>query len=277
MKEISFGNKVEYLPLEYLVINLGQVRTDHVGKDIQELAESIKKVGLLEPIVVCPAEEKGKYEIIAGQRRYLAHKELNAKTIKAVIINEKLEDHEAKVLSLTENMHRLGLSRKDEINACLVLWRRYKNVGMIVQETGLPPHKIRKNLKYQILPKPLKKMVDEETVDLDSAVRATEAASVSGEIDEEDAVTLAKEMCIMSGPQKKKIVESRKDSPDKPIDEIVEAAKTGEKITQVVITLGHKVHQGLKKYAAAESASQDTAGANLIEESLIAKGFIEEE
>ena len=74
-KEISLGD---------LTIGLGQVRTRDVAKEVDELADSIAQVGLLEPIVVCPAEEKGKYEIITGQRRFLAHQELKPQSTEEV-------------------------------------------------------------------------------------------------------------------------------------------------------------------------------------------------
>ena len=72
--------KVIEIPLVDLVIGKGQVRLTDVGKDIDELAESISKVGLLEPIVVCPTAQAGKYEILTGQRRFLAHKKLGRET-----------------------------------------------------------------------------------------------------------------------------------------------------------------------------------------------------
>ena len=64
---------VRDIPLDDLVIGKAQVRKRDVGKDIDELAESIRVVGLLEPIVVAPADKPGKFEIITGQRRFLAH------------------------------------------------------------------------------------------------------------------------------------------------------------------------------------------------------------
>ena len=65
----------EYLqiPLDSLEIGRGQARTREVYTGIAELADSIRKVGLLEPIVVCEGVQEGKYEILTGQRRFLAH------------------------------------------------------------------------------------------------------------------------------------------------------------------------------------------------------------
>lgn len=57
---------IQEVRLTDLVIGRGQVRTRDVGKEVDELADSIAQVGLLEPIVVCAAEEEGKFEIITG-------------------------------------------------------------------------------------------------------------------------------------------------------------------------------------------------------------------
>ena len=78
------------IPLGDLIIGLGQVRTREVARDINELADSIAQVGLLEPIVVCPTQIEGKYEIITGQRRFLAHSELNKETIWAAVLDGDL-------------------------------------------------------------------------------------------------------------------------------------------------------------------------------------------
>lgn len=278
MDKVSLGTEVKNIPLDDLVINLSQVRTIDTGKDIHELAESIKLLGQLEPIVVCPSEEEpGKYEIIAGQRRFLAHKEIGAETISAVVIDKPLDEVDAKTLSLTENWHRLGLSRKDEMNACLILWRRYKNVNLIVEETRLPAGKVRQYLKYETLIQPLKRLVDKGEVDLDAAVRGQAAASVTGDTNEEEAIAASRELTSMSGPQRKKVVKARKANPEKTVDEIVEDAKSGGKVTQVIVTLGPQQHSALRSFAKAEETNQDEAAAALIEDGLVTKGFMEKE
>src|SRR5438132_9477232 len=109
------------IPLEDLVIGKGQVRVRDVGKEIDELADSISKVGLLEPIVVCPAEKPGKFQILTGQRRFLAHQQLRKKTIMAVILDEPVDEMSAKALSLTENLIRRDLNSRDLIDACTAL------------------------------------------------------------------------------------------------------------------------------------------------------------
>ena len=104
--------RFEDIPLDNLEIGTSQVRLSDVGEDIDELVDSIRKVGLLEPIVVAPPGPSGKYEIILGQRRYLAHRLLRAETIMAGILDKRVEEIEAKVLSVTENLVRRDLNRE---------------------------------------------------------------------------------------------------------------------------------------------------------------------
>ncbi len=277
MEKVILGNDVKEVALSDLVIGFGQVRTVDVGRDIHELAESIKKIGLLEPIIICLSEEEGKYEIIAGQRRYLAHKEIGVETIKAIVIEDKLDELDAKIISLTENWNRRDLSSKDERDACLILWRRYNNIDLIIEDTGLPASKVRKYLKFNSLVRPLKDLVDRDEVGLEAAYTAQKALEVTGDVDEEEVVGVAKELQGMSTPQRKKVTKKRKESPEKPMGAIIEEAKSGEKLIQVAVTLGEASHKGLQKYAQSEGTNQNSACGELIEEGLVNKGFLESE
>jgi ParB family chromosome partitioning protein len=264
---------VKEVPLASLVIGKGQVRVRDVGKDIDELASSIRKLGQLEPIVVCPAKERGKFEILTGQRRYLACKQLKKETIWACVLDHEVDEIEAKVISVTENLVRRDLNRKDLIDACTVLYRKYLSIKDVAEETGLPYPKVALYVKYDRLDAPLKKMVDNNEVDLKAALRAQDAASVSGKFNAEEAVVLAKELSKMSGAQQARIVQRREEEPHTDVSEIIEAAKTGEKITQIVVTIGGGLHQALKQYAKDEDTTVDDAAGSLIEEALTGKGY----
>jgi ParB family chromosome partitioning protein len=256
-----------------LVVGKAQVRVRDVGKEIDELAASIAKIGQLEPIVVCPAKEKGKFEILTGQRRFLAHKQLKKDKIMACILDREVDETEAKVISVTENLVRRDLNRKDLIDACTALYRKYGSIKDVADETGLPYPKVALFVKYDRLAPELKKLVDSSEVDLQVALRAQDAASVSGKFKPEEAVVLAKELSQMSGAQQKRIVKNREEDPDADITDVIEAAKTGEKITQIVVTIGGALHQSLKQYAKDEDTTVDDAAGSLIEEALSGKGY----
>lgn len=89
---------------------------------VKELAESIEAHGLKQPVVVAP-EEDGKFRLIMGYRRYHAHKRLVNEgkpfgKIKAIIDPDIAKDESnARVLNLTENLHRQNLNMLEEAKA----------------------------------------------------------------------------------------------------------------------------------------------------------------
>jgi ParB family chromosome partitioning protein len=260
------------IPLDKLVIGLGQIRLRDVAAGIDELVVSIDKKGLLQPIVVGPADDAGRHEIILGQRRFLAHKELGRATIRAQILDERVEEIEAKILSLTENMMRRDISRRDKIDVCTALYKKYGTMKDVAQETGLPYNEVRQYVKYDRLQPELKDLVDRDDVSLDVALRAQDAASIT-EYSADDAVKLAKEMAGMSGAQRDRIVREREDQPTRAVDDIIESAKETTRVTQVVVTLGAQAHRALQQFAKDEGATQDDAAAVLINEGLQGRGF----
>lgn len=268
--------EVKEIPLDDLVIGKGQVRVRDVGKDIDKLAASIKKRGLLQPIVVCESEEPGKFEILTGLRRFLAHKELHKETITACVLDEKVDEKEAKIISVTENLVRLDPNSKDYIDACTWLYRRYGSTKAVAEELGLKDDDVKVYVKYDRL-KPEMKQLVEEGIDMKVVLKAQDAASVTGEYNAEEALKLAKEMAPMSGAQQTRIVKKLKEKPSSDIDNVIEAAKSGEKITQIVVTMTSGAHQSLKQFAKDEGTTIDDAARSLIEEGLTGKGYVGEE
>lgn len=262
------------IPLSDLVLGRGQVRQDDTGKEIHELAQSIAKQGLLHPILVAPLEG-GKFEIILGQRRFLAHQQLGRETISARLLDERVDETQAKVISLTENLMRRDLTRSDKIDACTYLYKKYGgNAKTVARKTGLKYSDVLQYVKYDRLCDALKALVDKGEVVLKTALRAQDAADLADE-GEEEAVKLAREMSGMSGAQQKKIKETLGGRGDKSVDDAIEEAKGGGKITQILVTLGTDAHGSLKRFASDEGSNMDDAAGSLIEEGLLGKGYLE--
>jgi len=101
---------VQEIPLG-LVDRPGNVLRDVIDPDgVRELAESIREVGLIEPIIVRRRGER--YEVVAGDRRFLAHRLLRAETIRAVV--RDMDDAEVSVVRAVENLQRVGLTPSEE-------------------------------------------------------------------------------------------------------------------------------------------------------------------
>lgn len=167
---------------------------------------------------------------------------------------------------------RLDLSKKELIDACTSMFKKYGSIKNVCEATGLPYSKVSLYVKYDRLIPKLKKLVDEGEVDMPTALRAQDAASVTGNTNENEAVIFAKEMKTMSGAQQSRIIKEREANPEVPADDVIESAKTGTKVTQVIVTLSATVHSSLQNYAKSEGQNQDAA-AGLIEEGLEQKGF----
>lgn len=267
------GREIVEVPLDNLVIAKGQVRTKDIQKGIDDLAQSIRIQGLLEPIVVCESEKPGKYEVLAGQRRFLAVKLLGWETIEAVK-HERKGEIQNKVLSLTENLMRRDVSQREKIDACTDLFRKYDSIKGVVEATGLPYREVSQYVKFDRLVTPLKKLVENGEVNVNVALKAQDAAtSEDGVVDPDDALRFAKEMAPMTGNQRKRLVEIRQEDPDTDPDDAIEKAKTGPKSEQIIVTISSGVKKSLRAYADDEKMTQDEAAATLIEEGLAGKGF----
>lgn len=269
--------EIKDIPLDSLVIGKGQTRLTNVSKDIDELARSIESVGLQQPIVVCDSEIEGKYEILTGQRRFLAHKQLGYETIKAGILDGQVSDIEARVISLTENLVRTTPNQRDFISVCTDLYKRYGSIKAVAEETGLPANKVSNYVKYDRLDSSLQELVDSGEVGLKVALKAQDFASLGGEFDKEKAIVLAKDMEPMTGAQRQKVEKTVKEKPDRPVHEVVDEARTGEQLVQKIVMLTKTVNESLKSFAAGEGTKSEDAAASLIQDGLIDKGYIDED
>ena len=268
---------VEYrdVPLDHLTIGKAQARTEPSMADVDELARSIEKLGLLQPIVVCRAAEAGRWEILTGQRRFLAHKRLRRASIPAAILDERVPEARAKAISITENLIRKKLSGRELVDGITHLYNHYGSQTAVVEATGLSAETVRSYVKYARLVPELKKMVDDGVVDVKVALRAQDASA--GPDDEPvvaEAVKLARAMGKMSGVQQKKLTKVRRQNPDESVDELIERAKSADKVTQIVATVTMDVHTALGRVAAEEGRNQNETAALLIEEALMERGVL---
>ena len=102
---------VKYIPLEKIEPNLDQPRKFFSEESLNELANSIKKVGILNPIIVKKINDK--YKIISGERRYRAGKIAGIKEIPA-IVKDELDEKSSFEISLIENLQREDLNPIEE-------------------------------------------------------------------------------------------------------------------------------------------------------------------
>jgi ParB family chromosome partitioning protein len=111
VQDESQKEELKYVPIEFIQRGKYQPRRDMHQQALEELAESIKAQGVLQPIVVRPINSD-RYEIIAGERRWRATQLAGLETIPAVI--RDVSDEAAIAMALIENIQREDLNPIEE-------------------------------------------------------------------------------------------------------------------------------------------------------------------
>jgi len=103
---LSSEDRIENIPISKLDPNPSQPRRHFDDAALTELSQSIKRYGVIQPILVTP--EKDRYTVIAGERRWRASKKAGLKTIPAVV--HKRKELERIEIALIENVQRVDLT-----------------------------------------------------------------------------------------------------------------------------------------------------------------------
>ncbi len=131
ISERTSGPSIRMISIVKIKPNPHQARNE-LG-NIKELVASIREKGVLEPILVRPKD--GKYEIIAGERRYMAAKTSGLEEMPCIEMN--IEDNEAMEISLIENLQRKDLNVFEEADGLNSLADMYGyNHSQIAEKIG---------------------------------------------------------------------------------------------------------------------------------------------
>lgn len=121
--ELIASGELRNLPLEYLQPGQYQPRKQMAQEPLDELAQSIREQGVMQPILVRSISKK-RYEIIAGERRWRASQMAQQETIPAVV--RELNDQAAIALALIENLQREDLNPMEEAEALFRLQKEFE-------------------------------------------------------------------------------------------------------------------------------------------------------
>lgn len=242
-------------------------------KNIELLAESIKKRGLLQPVTVY--KKDGKYELIIGQRRFLAFQHLGYDKIPCIVVDSYEDVLYAKMDSLTENEIREEMELRDKIEICTELYHKYGSVKAVAEELGWSPSLVSKYVKSERLPGILKEEVREGRMNMGIALQVIDALSPDGRpIDEQKAYELALELQRMSPSERASTYGVIKSHPDQPVEKIIEKGKEPKAYTDITLKLFIEDFNKAKRYAEDQKKeSVESALIDLIKEGLQRIGY----
>ena len=111
------------VPIEQIIANRNQPRQDFNPKEMQELTDSIKANGILQPLTVRDLDD-GKFELIAGERRLRSAREAGLETVPVYILSIEA-DVEMMEYALIENIQRVDLNPIEEAEGYAILCGKY--------------------------------------------------------------------------------------------------------------------------------------------------------
>ena len=153
---IEYGRTHTKIAVEAIDPNPYQPRQIFPQDEIEALAHSIAEAGLLQPITVRPNGER--YQIIAGERRWRAHKLLGKPTIEALV--GEADDSDMAVLALAENIDREDLSDYEIGKALRQVEELFPTKKKLAEALGLNREDMYRFFTYESLPKVLTARLD---------------------------------------------------------------------------------------------------------------------
>ncbi len=149
------------LPIELVVPNAKQPRRTFIESELEELAESIRTKGVLQPILVRPDPTvAGQYEIVAGERRWRAARRA-ALAVVPVVIRE-MDDRESLEIAIIENVQRSDLNSVEEAEAYKSLMDRFgRTQESVAQQVGKSREHVANTLRLLGLPDDVREHVRE--------------------------------------------------------------------------------------------------------------------
>ncbi|MEQ8659815.1 MAG: ParB/RepB/Spo0J family partition protein [Gammaproteobacteria bacterium] len=130
--EEANGDQLKLVPVDLIQRGQYQPRMDIDNETLQDLAESIRAQGVVQPVVIRPLGDAGRYELIAGERRWRAAQLAGLGAIPAII--KRVADADAMSIALIENIQREQLNPLEEAMALDRLVREFDMTHQQVAE-----------------------------------------------------------------------------------------------------------------------------------------------
>lgn len=152
--EVLFGdndaNNSNEIDIDLIQLPSQQPRRYFDSQKMEQLTQSVKNHGIIEPLLVRPLN--GMYELVAGERRYRAARNLNLTKVPVII--RELTDDEALQLTLIENLHREDLNPVEETEGILQLiaLRIGKSSDQVIKVLQRMKNELEGRVRHNVMP-----------------------------------------------------------------------------------------------------------------------------
>ncbi len=182
---VTSEESLRHIPVELLQRGQYQPRVDMRQDSLEDLANSIRAQGVVQPIVARPISGKGKeqrYEIVAGERRWRAAQLAGLAEIPAVV--REIPDEAAIAMALIENIQRENLNPLEEASALDRLIREFKLThAEAAQAVGRSRASVSNLLRLQDLSEKVKPLLEDRQIEMGHARALLGIASATQQLD----------------------------------------------------------------------------------------------
>jgi len=221
------AESINMIELKKIQPNRLNPRLEFRKEALDELSDSIKQVGLLQPLIVRPSREG--YEVVVGERRYRASQQANLDKVPAIV--REFTDDQVFELNLIENIQREDLSAVEKANTCKQLrdrfpekyptWEKvaervgvdFETVKSWIRTLGLP-----EEIRRRIAPREIQR-VPEGKIDYQTALHVVEKIK-----EPRKQIEVVKKLAEKRVSQRiaRRVVKEVARTPEKPVETIVE-------------------------------------------------------
>jgi len=273
-------------------LSVGDYNARREVGDVTDLKASIESEGLLQPLVVRPV--KGKYEVVVGSRRLAAAKAAGLKTVSALV--REMDDSEALLVSLSENIQRQSLDPEEEAEALQTLMRiddeKYGNTKKLAKGLGISEARIKQKLMVMELMPRLRREVPvryapptyerreskalpfEHATIVADAFRTEEVKKLPEKVKEQKQVELAKTIAPLPQEQARKVVDRFKMFPEKPITTVRREALQMEAGVMIRSYFRPRIARALEQAASERNMTTEELVPLAVEDWLRTKGYL---
>ena len=146
------------LPLEFIIANRANPRRDFDAAQLEELTNSIREKGVMQPLLVRPTSDPNQFEIIAGERRWRAAQRAGLHDVPVVV--REVDDKEALELAIIENVQRVDLNPLEEAQGYGQLIDQFDYTQQdLAQVIGKSRSHVANTLRLLRLPQDVREMV----------------------------------------------------------------------------------------------------------------------
>lgn len=155
---VTGANTYVQIALENIKPNKFQPRMVFDELELQSLANSIKELGLLQPIIVRSSGESNQYEIISGERRYRAFQLLEKPYIDCIVMDAT--DEKNSLLTLAENINREDLTDYEIAKSVIAFKNGFPNKSEYANTLGISRQDLYRLLSFEKLPLEIQQRLD---------------------------------------------------------------------------------------------------------------------